>query len=222
MPLGDIPRFLAAVDIVEAKTVLELENVDNTADIDKPVSTAQAAADAVVAANAAAALAAHKAAGGSEHPAVTPSVNGFMTAADKTFLNSIVANIRTFLATPTSANLAAAVTDKTGTAGSLVFSVSPTFTGTINAATLSLSETILGVAGTFSGDVSVVNVLCSGYTKTGIVAVASLPVASGVPGARMAVNNATQALTAGIGAIVAGGGTNTVPVFSDGANWRIG
>ncbi len=40
MPLGDIPRFLAAVDIEEAKTVLELENVDNTSDENKPVSIA--------------------------------------------------------------------------------------------------------------------------------------------------------------------------------------
>jgi len=39
---------------------------------------------------------------------------------------------------------------------------------------------------------------------------------------RMAVNNSNAALTAGIGAVVAGGGSNTVPVFCDGANWRIG
>lgn len=46
--------------------------------------------------------------------------------------------VATFLATPTSANLLAAVTDETGT-GTLVFSASPTFTGTINAANLTLS-----------------------------------------------------------------------------------
>ncbi len=39
------------------------------------------------------------------------------------------ANVATFLATPSSANLAAAVTDETGT-GSVVFANSPTFTGT--------------------------------------------------------------------------------------------
>lgn len=38
--------------------------------------------------------------------------------------------VATFLATPSSANLAAAVTDKTGS-GALVFATSPTFTGTI-------------------------------------------------------------------------------------------
>jgi hypothetical protein len=41
------------------------------------------------------------------------------------------------LATPSSANLASAITDETGTAGSLVFSAGPTFTGTLTAATIS-------------------------------------------------------------------------------------
>lgn len=43
--------------------------------------------------------------------------------------------VATFLATPSSAHLAAALTDETGT-GSVVFSASPTFTGTATAATL--------------------------------------------------------------------------------------
>ena len=55
------------------------------------------------------------------------------------------------------------------------------------------------------------------------VAVASLPAAStAIAGMRMAVNNSNAALTAGIGAVVAGGGANVVPVFCDGADWRIG
>lgn len=41
-------------------------------------------------------------------------------------------------------------------------------------------------------------------------------------GARGWVTDATQTHTAGIGAIVAGGGSNFVPVYSDGTNWRIG
>jgi hypothetical protein len=36
------------------------------------------------------------------------------------------------------------------------------------------------------------------------------------------VTDATQTLTAGIGAVVAGSGGNAVPVVSDGSNWRIG
>ena len=55
------------------------------------------------------------------------------------------------------------------------------------------------------------------------VAVASLPAAStAIAGMRMAVNNSNATLTAGIGAVVAGGGSSVVPVFCDGTNWRIG
>jgi hypothetical protein len=44
--------------------------------------------------------------------------------------NNFASGIATFLATPSSANFATALTDETGTAGSVVFSASPTFTGT--------------------------------------------------------------------------------------------
>ena len=50
--------------------------------------------------------------------------------------------------------------------------------------------------------------------------VAALPAASSVPtGTRGFVTNASATAFA---SIVAGGGANSVPVFSDGANWRIG
>ena len=52
--------------------------------------------------------------------------------------------------------------------------------------------------------------------------VANLPPASANPGVRLYVNNSNAALTAGIGAVVAGGGANTVPVFSNGTSWLIG
>lgn len=52
------------------------------------------------------------------------------------------------------------------------------------------------------------------------VTVANL--AGAVQGARSFVTDATQAMTAGIGAVVAGGGANAVPVYYDGTNWRIG
>jgi hypothetical protein len=53
--------------------------------------------------------------------------------------------------------------------------------------------------------------------------VALLPTASSsIAGMRMVVNNSNAALTAGIGAVVAAGGSNIVPVFCDGTNWRIG
>ena len=61
------------------------------------------------------------------------------------------------------------------------------------------------------------------YARLNGVAVASLPTASATYlGARGTVNNSNATLTAGIGAVVAGGGSNIVPVFCDGAAWRIG
>jgi hypothetical protein len=51
------------------------------------------------------------------------------------YTSGLGTNVATFLATPSSANLISAITDETGT-GSLVFSASPTFTGTLNCAAL--------------------------------------------------------------------------------------
>ena len=53
-------------------------------------------------------------------------------------ISGLASGVATFLATPSSANFAAAITDETGT-GTVVFSASPTFTGTISAANLTLS-----------------------------------------------------------------------------------
>lgn len=61
------------------------------------------------------------------------------------------------------------------------------------------------------------------YLRVTPVTVANLPVASAaIIGARAAVTDATQTLTAGIGATAAGGGANVVPVFCNGVNWIIG
>jgi hypothetical protein len=65
--------------------------------------------------------------------------------------------------------------------------------------------------------------VASSYVKVTSCTVANLPAAATVgAGARATVTDATQTLTAGIGATVAGGGANIVPVFSDGTNWKIG
>lgn len=61
----------------------------------------------------------------------------------------------TWLATPSSANLAACLTDETGT-GSVVLSASPTFTGTITAA-----------AANFSGNVTAANLAAAGTLTDG-------------------------------------------------------
>lgn len=67
------------------------------------------------------------------------------------------------------------------------------------------------------GTVHTVNVKTSGVT------VATLPAAGTIgAGARAFVNDSTVAGSGNFGAIVAGGGSNNVPVYSDGTNWRIG
>ena len=59
--------------------------------------------------------------------------------------------------------------------------------------------------------------------KVTAVAVAALPAAATAwAGARATVTDSNATLTAGIGAVVAAGGANVVPVFSDGTSWRIG
>jgi hypothetical protein len=56
-----------------------------------------------------------------------------------------------------------------------------------------------------------------------VLTVATLPVASAsMTGARSFVGDANATMSIGIGAIVAGGGSNRVPVYCDGTNWRIG
>jgi hypothetical protein len=73
-----------------------------------------------------------------------------------------------------------------------------------------------GTAGTFRD-------LITRYVATSPTTVASLPAAAaGNKGFRGFVTDATQTMTAGIGAVVAGTGANNVPVYSDGTNWRIG
>ncbi len=58
------------------------------------------------------------------------------------------------------------------------------------------------------------------YVKVEAVTVANLPSAvTAGAGARAMVSNASATT---FNSIVAGGGANIVPVFSDGTNWRIG
>lgn len=52
-----------------------------------------------------------------------------------------------------------------------------------------------------------------------VTTVASLPSAIGKTGTQRLV---TDALSTSFSSVVSGGGTNVVPVYSDGTNWRIG
>lgn len=68
-----------------------------------------------------------------------------------TGVSGLGTGIATFLATPSSANLASALTNETGT-GTLVFSADPTFTGTVSAANLTVTGNL-----TVSGTTTTVN-----------------------------------------------------------------
>jgi hypothetical protein len=62
-----------------------------------------------------------------------------------------------------------------------------------------------------------------GGARTFTTTVANLPAAAAVlQGVKAYVTDANATLTAGIGAVVAAGGANKVPVVCDGTNWRIG
>ena len=67
----------------------------------------------------------------------------------------------------------------------------------------------------------VLSTLTNAYiTNTSITTVASLPTASTTnAGTRTFVSDATSTT---FGSTVVGGGTNTVPVYSNGTNWKIG
>jgi len=86
-------------------------------------------------------------------------------------VSGLGANVATFLATPSSANLAAAVTDETGS-GALVFATSPTLVtpalGTPSSGTLT-NCTGLPVAGGGTGNstFTAYAVICAGTTATG-------------------------------------------------------
>lgn len=103
--------------VVLAKTDLGLSNVDNTADADKPVSTAQATADTAAqnAAIAASTPIAHVGAAGTVHAVATATVAGFMQATDKVKLDAITGINSGDQVLPTLASLGAQASLVSGT-----------------------------------------------------------------------------------------------------------
>jgi microcystin-dependent protein len=78
---------------------------------------------------------------------VVSLTNPLLPASGGTGITSLGAGVATFLGTPSSANLLAAVTDETGT-GALVFAGSPTFTGTPTAPTATAGTNTTQIATT--------------------------------------------------------------------------
>ncbi len=141
-----------------------------------------------------------------------------------TGISGLGTGVATFLATPSSANLATALTDETGT-GSVVFSASPTFTGTstfdtVAATTLNItnvSGVILGANGgtgvantsktiTLGGNLTTSGAHATTLTTTGTTTV-TLPTSgtlvttsgSGLPAEyAIAISDETTALTTGL------------------------
>ena len=137
-PLAD-PTFTGTVSGV-TKTHVGLGNVDNTSDANKPVSTATQTALDLKAPLASPTFTGtvtipNGAALGTPTSATLTNATGLPVS---TGISGLGTGVATFLATPSSANLASALTGETGT-GSVVFSASPTFTGTVSAADLTLS-----------------------------------------------------------------------------------
>jgi len=82
-----------------------------------------------------------------------------------TGVSGLAANIATFLATPSSSNLSAALTDETGS-GSVVFSASPTFTGTLSAAVVNASGGVNASEGADLARLRVTGITTLGQTNT--------------------------------------------------------
>jgi hypothetical protein len=80
----------------------------------------------------------------------------------------------------------------------------------------------LSVGSTTDGGIGVI--LANRYLQSGAVAVGSLPTCNAAAkAARYFVTDSNAAsYTAGIGAVVAAGGSTNVPVVCDGTNWRVG
>lgn len=109
-------------------------------------------------------------------------------------VSGLATGIATFLGTPSSANLIAAVTDETGT-GALVFAASPTLSGTIGGALTFSGTHTLSSALTYGGVT-----LSNAVTGTGNMVLSASPTLSGTVGGALTFSGAltlSSALTYG-------------------------
>jgi hypothetical protein len=118
-------------------------------------------------------------------------------------------------------------TGNTGTTRDIIFGTNGFYTGNIfgrisdsnNAFELSRAGSNINLIG--GGNIIGAKVISSSTSITIPVAVANLPSAT-TAGQRAFVNNSNLVAVGNFGAAVGAGGSNIVPVYSDGTNWRIG
>lgn len=160
-------------------------------------------------------------------PALGTPASGVLTNCSglplATGITGFAANVATFLATPSSANLAAALTDETGT-GAAVFGTQPTITGLRRAAPVTkTADFTLADAEDY-----LIN------NKSGSACVVTLPAAASYTGRvvniktiqAQAVNSASSNVIPRAGgaagtAIVSGTAGNWAKLVSNGTNWEI-
>jgi collagen type VII alpha len=95
--------------------------------------------------------------------------------------------------------------------------------GTLNVTANTNLVNLNATLGNFTANVSANNFNANVIIKTTAVPFANLPsAATAGAGARAFINDGNIAATANFAAQVSGGGSNNVPVYSDGTNWLIG
>jgi hypothetical protein len=163
---------------------------------------------------------------------VVTLTNALLPASGGTGITSLGTGVATFLGTPSSANLAAAVTGETGS-GALVFGTSPTLdspaltgtptaptatagTSTTQIATTAFVQNVAGALGTMSSQ-NANNVSITGGTITGLSA--PLPVDSGGTGAASFTANSVLLGNSTSAFQVVAPGTSGNLLVSNGTTW---
>ena len=119
-----------------------------------------------------------------------------------------------------STTTAAAATLRSGKVGNVPYIPLLIETGNVTRATFDINGNV-GIGNTAPVDTLSVggNAYISGAVKTTPTALANL---TAVAGARAFINNANLVAASNFGTLVGSGGSNVVPVWSDGSNWYIG
>jgi hypothetical protein len=94
---------------------------------------------------------------------------------------------------------------------------------TANVDSLVSSSNIAGNNISATENITANNIVANNIIRTQPITFSSLPAAATIgTGARAFITDANLAAATNFAAQIAGGGSNNVPVYSDGANWRIG